>query len=75
MLLENLGLGYNLFLIELYTHPSMGFVLYNVPDLMGNHFYRQKTKAIVEVQGCCRALWHAELIFQTDFCDRRIGKP
>ena len=62
MLLENLQLGYNLLLMELYAHLSVGFVLYNVSDLMGNHFYRQRQKWFVEVQGC-RALWVAELDF------------
>lgn len=37
MLLENLRPGHNLFLIELYACLSMGFVLYNVSDLMGYH--------------------------------------
>lgn len=44
MLLENLRPGHNLFLIELYACLSVGFVLYNVSDLMGYHFYRQTLK-------------------------------
>lgn len=46
MLSENLWLGYNLFLIELYAHLSVGFVLYHVSDLMGNHFYGQTLKCL-----------------------------
>lgn len=44
MPLENLRPGHNLFLIELYACLSMGFVLYNVSDLMGYHFYRKTLK-------------------------------
>lgn len=47
ILLQNVWLGYNLSLIELYAHLSMRFVLYNVSDLMCHEFYTQVINAVM----------------------------
>lgn len=51
MLREDLLLDYNLFLIELNAHPSEGFVLYNVSDLMGSKLSRQKRSLEQQTRG------------------------
>ncbi len=68
MQLANLWPGYNLFLIKVYAGLSVGFVPYNVSDLMGNHFYRQTLSS----GGGSSAMSLCTLAFlQPNFCDQR----
>lgn len=71
MLLQNLQLGCNLFLIELYAPLSIGFVLYNVSDLMGHHFCKEEEWSWKFMD----VVVHFGMKNSTprpDFCDQRI---
>lgn len=77
MLLENFRPGYNLFLIELYAHLSVGFVLYNASDLMGNHFYWQTLKWLWKFKDVVMHFGMKKRFFfqtqQPDFYDQRVS--